>query len=54
MRTLLTSWPTILNLTVRQVKSFDVEIQAKKGDIVHDYSDFPEDSVLHIDSDAGS
>jgi hypothetical protein len=37
-----------------RLKKFDVEIQAKKDDIVHDYFDFPEDNVLHIDSDDGS
>ena len=37
-----------------RLKAFDVKIQAKKDDIVHDYSNFPKDNVLHIDSDAGS
>ena len=37
-----------------RLKSFDVEIQANKDKIIHAYSNFPEDNVLHIDSDAGS
>ena len=36
-----------------RLKSFDIDIQAKTDDIVHDYSNFPADNVLHIDSDAG-
>ena len=37
-----------------RLKKFDVDIQTKKDEIVHDYSDFPDDNVLHIDSDVGS
>ena len=37
-----------------RLKKFDVEIQAKKDYIVHDYSNFPDYNVLHIDSDASS
>jgi hypothetical protein len=35
-----------------RLKTFDTDIQTKKDDIVHDYSDFPDNNVLHIDSDA--
>ena len=37
-----------------RLKKFDVEIQTKKDDIFHDYSNFPEEHVLHIDSDASA
>ena len=36
-----------------RLKTFDTDIQAKKDDIVHDHSDFPDDNVLHVNSDAG-
>jgi len=36
-----------------RLKKFDDEIQKKKDDIVYDHSDFPDDNVLHINSDAG-
>jgi hypothetical protein len=37
-----------------RLKWFDVHIQTKKDEIIHYYSDFPDDNVLHIDSDAGA
>ena len=35
-----------------QMQVFVEEIQAKKDDIVHDYSYFPDDNVLRVNSDA--
>ena len=37
-----------------RLKKLYVDIQTKKVDIVHDYSDFPDDNFLHSNSDAGS
>ena len=37
-----------------RLKKFDAEVLTKKDDIIHDYSDYIEENVIHIDSDASA